>query len=170
MSSEQHEAFALANASGYILRFQRSAPKAFAVPVAGGRCFDLDITIHAALAGETQRFFVADPPEEQQRAAEDANAFPQAKLANVVLTFGDHDLATATEAPSGTMSERVLVNAVVDLHSIVQCRCTQRGTGLDFDGLFLFDEGDFGHNRVLKKVAGRGLKRGGMIGLVDRFF
>ena len=76
------------------------------MPVVSRRGFDLDVPFHLAATGKSELLFIADPPEEQQRSGEDAEAFPQAGLADVALAFRDDHVATAaeTEAQAVEMS------------------------------------------------------------------
>ena len=114
------------------------------MPVAGGRGFDFDVAVHGALARETQSLLVADAPEEQQRAGQYAEAFPQAWRADVVLTFGDQHFATAALAKAQAVDH--FVWPPIQRDAVVERNSSQVAAGFDFDGLLLIDERDFGHD------------------------
>ena len=132
------------------------------MPVVSRRGFDFDVAIHLAATGESELLFVADPPEEQQRAGEDAEAFPQAGLADVVLALRDQHVATAAVTEAQAVERKILVEPPIDLHSIFQRRLAEIGAGGNFDGLLLFDESDFGHDASGFEVDGD-REWGGMI-------
>ena len=143
-------------------RSRKSAPEAFAVPVMSRRGFNLDVAIHLAATRKSELLFVTDPPEEQQRSGEDAEAFPQAGPADVVLALCDQHVATAAVAEAHAVEREILVEAPIHLHSIFQRRFAEIGAGGNFDGLLLFDERDFGHDASGFEIRG-GREWGGMI-------
>ena len=132
------------------------------MPVVSRRGFDLDVAIHLAATRESESLRVPDPPEEQQRSGENAETFPQARPADVVLALRDQNVATATNTETQAVERKSFVEAPIDLDSIFQRRRAEIGAGGNFDGLLLFDESDFGHDASGFEIF-EDCERGGMI-------
>lgn len=114
------------------------------MPVAGRRRFDLDIAIDLALAGKPQSFLVAYSPKEKQRACEDSKSFPQARLADILFTFGDQHFAATTVAKAHAVKD--FVRPPVQWHSIFKSDLSQVAARFDVDAFFLVDECNLGHD------------------------
>ena len=128
------------------------------MPVAARRRFDFDVAVHLALAGEPQLLLVADSPEEQQRAGQNAEAFPQAGLADILLALGDQHFATATLAKAQAVQH--FVRSPIERDAIFESDLSQVAARFDVDALLLVDESDLGHDalgsRFLEVVNGAG--------------